>query len=98
MDQNLGYTEKVSVHQIEKSPATSGPRIGPSSRRVQEAINSTDNVYNNNNNNNKIRKKYISENVQAVIAQKRTSVCEGLALSDSLRNEYWQHSTSEEVN
>ena len=71
-----------------------------------EAINSTENVYNNNNNNNnndndndnKIRKKYISENVQAVIAQKRTSVCEGLALSYSLRNEYWQHSTSEEVN
>jgi len=43
-------SEKVSVHQIKNSPGTSGPRIGPGSRRVKEAVNSTENVYNNNNN------------------------------------------------
>ena len=44
-------SEKVSLHQIKNSPATSGPRIGTGSRRVKEAINSTENVCNNNNNN-----------------------------------------------
>ena len=44
--------EKVSVHQIKNSPGTSGPRIGPDSRRVLKAINSTENVYHNDNNNN----------------------------------------------
>ena len=43
---------KVSVHQIKNSPGTSGPRIGPSSGRVFEAINSIENVYNNNTTNN----------------------------------------------
>ena len=28
------HAEKVSVHQIKNSPSTSGPRIGPGSRRV----------------------------------------------------------------
>ena len=37
---------------MNNSPGTSGPRIGPGSKRVQEAINSTENVNNNNNNNN----------------------------------------------
>ena len=53
------HTKKVPVHQIKNSPGTSGPRIGPSSGRVFEAINSIENVYyninnnyNNNNNNN----------------------------------------------
>ena len=43
-------SEKVSLHQIKNSPATSGPRIGTGSRRLKEAITSTENVYNNNNN------------------------------------------------
>ena len=38
---NGAHTEKVSVHQIKESPGTSGPRIGPGSRRLKEAINST---------------------------------------------------------
>ena len=46
------HTKKVSVHQIKNSPGTSGPKIGPSSGRVFEAINSIENVYNNNTNNN----------------------------------------------
>ena len=49
--ENENDNNKTQVeNKIKNCPGTSGPQIGPGSRRVQEAINSTDNVYNKNGN------------------------------------------------
>lgn len=43
------HTKKVSAHPMENSSSTSAPTNGPGSKRVEEAIYSTENVNRNNN-------------------------------------------------